>query len=201
MGAEFIRGEDRYCLWLEGITPNELAALPKLRSRVESCRAWRLAQVKTGDAYKLADRPHLLRPCGKFQDGTYIGVPKVSSERRDYIPMSFVTDGMIPGNKLYFVPTDSRYVFGVLVSLAHNAWMRVVAGGGFVDVWIRDASVMVEQKSLGVDLDAPEMRQGVLKTPLAQVWDYAADSARAEPPTRCGTQSSTRRKVNLIYQK
>ncbi|WP_367179276.1 type IIL restriction-modification enzyme MmeI [uncultured Mobiluncus sp.] len=76
-----------------------------------------------------------------------------------------------------------------------------VAGGGFIDVWIRDASVMVEQKSLGVDLDAPEMRQGVLKTPLAQVWDYAADSARAEPPTRCGTQSSTRRKVNLIYQK
>mgnify|MGYP001759283681 FL=1 len=128
MGAEFIRGEDRYCLWLEGITPNELAALPKLRSRVEACRAWRLAQVKTGDAYKLADRPHLLRPCGKFQDGIYIGVPPVSSERRDYIPMGFVTDGMIPGNQLYFVPTDSRYVFGVLVSRAHNAWMRVVAG-------------------------------------------------------------------------
>ena len=128
MGAEFIRGEDRYCLWLEGITPNELAAFPKLCSRVESCRAWRLAQIKTGDAYKLADRPHLLRPCGKFQDGTYIGVPPVSSERRDYIPMGFVSDGMIPGNQLYFVPTDSRYVFGVLVSRAHNAWMRVVAG-------------------------------------------------------------------------
>ena len=128
MGAEFIRGEDRYCLWLEGITPNELAALPKLRLRVESCRAWRLAQVKTGDAYKLADRPHLLRPCGKFQDGTYIGVPAVSSERRQYIPMGFVTDGMIPGNKLYFVPTDSRYVFGVLVSRVHNAWTWVVTG-------------------------------------------------------------------------
>ena len=95
---------------------------------MEACRAWRLAQVKTGDAYKLADRPHLLRPCGKFQDGTYIGVPKVSSERRDYIPMGFVSDGMIPGNQLYFVPTDSLYVFGVLVSRAHNAWMRVVAG-------------------------------------------------------------------------
>lgn len=128
MGAEFIRGEDRYCLWLEGITPNEMVALPKLRSRVEACRAWRLAQIKTGDAYKLADRPHLLRPCGKFQDGTYIGVPPVSSERRDYIPMGFVKDGMIPGNQLYFVPTDSRYVFGVLVSRVHNAWMRVVAG-------------------------------------------------------------------------
>ena len=57
-----------------------------------------------------------------------------------------------------------------------------VAGGGFIDVWIRDASVMVEQKSLGVDLDAPEMRQGVMKTPLEQVWDYAADLPLTEQP-------------------
>nr|WP_295027728.1 type IIL restriction-modification enzyme MmeI [uncultured Mobiluncus sp.] len=57
-----------------------------------------------------------------------------------------------------------------------------VAGGGFIDVWIRDASVMVEQKSLRVDLDAPEMRQGVLKTPLSQVWDYAEDLPLAEQP-------------------
>lgn len=57
-----------------------------------------------------------------------------------------------------------------------------VAGGGFIDVWIRDASVMVEQKSLGVDLDGPEMRQGVMKTPLEQVWDYAADLPLTEQP-------------------
>lgn len=37
-------------------------------------------------------------------------------------------DGMIPGNQLYFVPTDSHYVFGVLVSRVHNAWTQVVAG-------------------------------------------------------------------------
>lgn len=41
----------------------------------------------TGDAYKLAKTPHLLRPTSKFKDGTYIGVPKVSSERRRYIPL------------------------------------------------------------------------------------------------------------------
>lgn len=42
--------------------------------------------------------------------------------------MGFVTDGMIPGDKLYFVPTDSRYVFGILMSRVHNAWMRAVGG-------------------------------------------------------------------------
>ena len=42
--------------------------------------------------------------------------------------MGFVEDGMIPGNQLYFIPTDSRYVLGIMLSQFHNAWMRVVAG-------------------------------------------------------------------------
>lgn len=128
MGAEFIKGIDRYCLWLPDITPADFKRLPHLRARVEACRVWRLEQTPTGDAYKLADRPHLLRPTKKFRDGTYIGVPSVSSERRKYIPIGFVDDGMIPGNMLYFVPTDCLYVFGLLMSQFHNAWMRTVAG-------------------------------------------------------------------------
>ena len=128
MGEEFINGDDRYCLWLPGITASELKKVPKVRERVEACREWRLEQTPTGDAYKLADRPHLLRPTSKFKDGTYIGVPKVSSERRKYIPAGFVDDGMIPGDKLYFIPTDSLFVFGIFMSQFHNAWMRVVGG-------------------------------------------------------------------------
>ena len=127
MGAEFIRGEDRYCLWLEGITPNELAELPTVRKRVEQVRLMRLASAKAATRKK-AETPWLFDEIRYRGEGTYIGVPAVSSERRQYIPMGFVTDGMIPGNKLYFVPTDSRYVFGVLVSRVHNAWTRVVTG-------------------------------------------------------------------------
>lgn len=127
MGAEFIRGEDRYCLWLEGITPNELAELPTVRKRVEQVRLMRLASSKAATRKK-AETPWLFDEIRYRGEGTYIGVPAVSSERREYVPMGFVTDGMIPGNKLYFVPTDSHYVFGVLVSRAHNAWMRAVAG-------------------------------------------------------------------------
>lgn len=128
MGEEFIKGIDRYCLWLPEITGTELKQLPLIRERIEACRGWRTQQVTTGDAYKLRNTPHLLRPCNKFKDGPYIGVPKVSSERRKYIPMGFVANGMIPGDMLYFIPTGSLYVFGLMMSQFHNAWMRVVAG-------------------------------------------------------------------------
>ena len=45
-----------------------------------------------------------------------------------YVPMGFVTNGMIPGNMLYFVPGGGLYEFGVMTSQFHNAWMRQVAG-------------------------------------------------------------------------
>ncbi len=128
MGADFINGVRRYCLWLPAVTASDLKACPTVRARIDSCREWRSTQKPTGDAYKLKDTPHLLRPCGKFVDGTYIGVPTVTSGRRKYVPMGFVSNGMIPGNKLYFVPTDSLYVFGILSSQFQNAWMRRVAG-------------------------------------------------------------------------
>ena len=128
MGADFINGVRRYCLWLPDVTAADLKACPSVRKRIEDCRKWRSEQTPTGDAFKLKDTPHLLRPCGKFKDANYIGVPKVTSGRRKYVPMGFVTDGMIPGDKLYFVASDSLYVFGILMSQFHNAWMRLVAG-------------------------------------------------------------------------
>lgn len=41
MGAEFIKGIDRYCLWLPQITGAELKKVPEVRKRIEACRAWR----------------------------------------------------------------------------------------------------------------------------------------------------------------
>ena len=127
MGAEFISGRKRYCLWLKGITPQELNSMPAVRERVEGVKAMREASPKVATQEK-ATIPWLFDEIRYDGEGVYIGVPSVSSERRQYIPMGLVTDGMIPGNMLYFIPTDSRFIFGVMMSRVHNAWMRAVAG-------------------------------------------------------------------------
>ena len=44
--------------------------------------------------------------------------------------------------------------------------------GGFVDVWLKDVGVLIEQKSIQINLDKSETRQGVKKTPLEQALDY-----------------------------
>ncbi len=128
MGAEFIKGKRRYCLWLPGITPNELNRLPEIRKRVAACKEWRESSIKTGDAYKLKDIPYLFRPCKQFRDMPYVAIPVVSSSQRRYIPMGFVSDGMIPGNKLFCLFGADIYHFGVLTSNVHMAWMRAIGG-------------------------------------------------------------------------
>ena len=128
MGVEFIRKIPRYCLWLENIKPNELQKLSLVKQRVMQCKEWRENAVKTGDAYKLREVPHLFRPCKQFKDEPYIAIPLVSSENRRYIPMGYIYNHMIPGNNLFSIFDAGLYHFGILTSNVHMAWMRAVGG-------------------------------------------------------------------------
>ena len=125
---EYINGNPRWCIWLQTATQEEIASSPFLLERVEACREWRNNQKKTGDAYKLRNTPHLMRPSSKFKEGPFLVLPLHSGERRKYIPIGFVESGSIPGNSTSIVPGATTYLFGVLTSSFHNAWMRVVAG-------------------------------------------------------------------------
>lgn len=55
-------------------------------------------------------------------------MPKVSSENRRYIPIDYLSQEIIAGDKLFWVPDATHYLFGVLTSSVHMAWMRAVAG-------------------------------------------------------------------------
>lgn len=127
MGEEFVKGIDRFCLWMPDGVPAELGENDDISERLGAVAEARAASTKAATRAKAATpwRFDEVRYAGQ---GTYIGIPSVTSERRKYVPMGFVENGMIPGNKLYFIPSDSVVLFGVLMSQTHNAWMRAVAG-------------------------------------------------------------------------
>jgi len=58
----------------------------------------------------------------------YLVVPKVSSERRKYIPIGFMEPLIIASDLLFIVPEAELYHFGILTSKVHMAWMRAVCG-------------------------------------------------------------------------
>ena len=124
-GDEWLNGGKRFCLWLVGVAPSLLRSLPMVVQRVEQCREKRLASKDAG-ARKLADRPTQFRDTNN--PDTAIIIPKVSSERRKYVPMGFIGKDVITTGTVLIIPNGTLYMLGVLMSALHMAWMRTVGG-------------------------------------------------------------------------
>ena len=123
---EFINRESRYCLWLGDCPPNELRKMPECIKRVDAVRQIRLASKSAGTR-KLADTPTRFH-VENMPKGTYIIIPEVSSERRKYVPMGFMSPNILCSNLVKIIPNATLYHFGVLTSNVHMAWMRAVCG-------------------------------------------------------------------------
>lgn len=123
---EFINNKIRYCLWLKGVAPNEYSHIPPIIERLETVRQARL-KSPTKSVQRDADTPMLFTQI-RQPDTNYLAIPEVSSEQRRYIPIGFLTPDYIASNKLYIVENADLYLFGVLISNIHMAWMRVTAG-------------------------------------------------------------------------
>ncbi|MFM2075189.1 MAG: hypothetical protein RJB34_1494 [Pseudomonadota bacterium] len=127
MGDEFINNTPRYCLWLKDISPADLRSLPSLMKRIEAVKTMRLASPKAATV-ALAATPSLFGEIRQPKSAKYLAVPKVSSERRQFIPIGYLDSEVICGDKIFFVDDASLLTFGVLTSTMHNAWMRYTCG-------------------------------------------------------------------------
>jgi len=128
MGDEFINNIPRFCLWLKDCPPNELKKMSLVRKRVEKVRQLRL-ESKASSTRKKANTPAIFGQLSNMADSVnYIAIPKVSSERRDYIPIGFLDMTVIPGDKLFVIPNATLFHFGIIISNMHMAWMRAVCG-------------------------------------------------------------------------
>ncbi|MDZ4143854.1 MAG: DNA methyltransferase [Burkholderiales bacterium] len=125
-GDELIGGTQRWCLWLKGISPAELKALPEVLKRIAGVAAAR-RRSPTRSVVEFADRPTLFTQ-DRQPTETYLAVPEVSSENRRFIPIAFLPSSVIASNKLQIVEGASTFHFGILSSTMHNAWMRTVGG-------------------------------------------------------------------------
>ena len=123
---EFIHQKPRYCLWLGGCSPSELRQMPHCMKRIEAVREIRLASSSAGTR-KLADRPTRFH-VENMPDTNFIIVPKVSSEKRRYVPMGFMSPDVLASDLVFVIPDATLYHFGILESNVHMAWMRAVCG-------------------------------------------------------------------------
>jgi len=123
---EFLNGWERWCLYLADCPPAELRQMPEAMKRVNAVRETRLAS-KSPPTQKLAATPTKFHVTN-IPKRSYLIVPKVSSERRSFIPMDMMSPSTLASDLVFIIPNASLFHFGILSSTMHNAWMRSVAG-------------------------------------------------------------------------
>lgn len=123
---EFLQGSERWVLWLGNATPADFKRMPLARERVLAVRDFRLSSKRIS-TLKLAESPTRFQ-VEKMPKGNSIVVPKVSSERRSYIPLGLIEPEIFASDLVFLISNATLYHFGVLHSQFHNAWMRTVGG-------------------------------------------------------------------------
>lgn len=125
-GEDLISGQSRWCLWLKGISPEELRKMPCVMHRISLVREARL-KSPTPSVREYADNPTLFTQ-DRQPTSDYLGVPEVSSETRRFIPIAFLPSSTIASNKIQMIVGATKFHFGILSSTMHMAWMRTVGG-------------------------------------------------------------------------
>jgi hypothetical protein len=123
---EMIHNEERYCLWLVDASPTELRDSKILKSRVEKVLALR-KESRRPATQRLAEKPHEFGEIRQPKT-SYIAVPRITSEEREYVPIGFYGPEIIMNDKISFINNGDLFIFGILSSKTFNVWNKAISG-------------------------------------------------------------------------
>ena len=123
---EFIRGEKRFCLWItDDLLPLALS-INSVRKRIENCQKKR-EESSRNSTNLLASTPYKFGEI-RYKDSECIIIPSVSSERREYIPIGYLSAGTVVSNLAFAIYDAPQWLFAILTSKMHMAWVKTVGG-------------------------------------------------------------------------
>lgn len=125
-GDEFINGFHRWILYLREASPTDLKQLPMVTGKVAEVRVYRAAS-RRASTRRMANSPTLVGVDERL-NADYLVIPNTSSERREYVPIGWLTPNVIANQKLRILPDAILAEFAPLTSAMHMAWMRTVTG-------------------------------------------------------------------------
>lgn len=123
---EFINDEKRYCLWITESQKEFASSIPAVAKRLKNVSAFRL-KSDAKSTVDFADKPHRFKQVA-YKPTDSIIVPRVSSERREYIPIGYLGSEAVISDAANAIYDAEPWVFALLVSKMHMAWARAVGG-------------------------------------------------------------------------
>lgn len=124
--VEFINGSERWVLYVEDEDLHKIQEIPEINRRFENVTTFRLKSKQTG-TYQLAEFPNKYFYCS-YQNTTSIIIPRVSSERRKYIPIGLLDSNTVTADSAFTINNGNSFILGVLLSYVHMIWVKSVGG-------------------------------------------------------------------------
>jgi len=124
--SEFLDGQTRWCLYIPDDQVTNAEAIPEIKIRLDRVRQHRERSTEAS-TQKLAAHPNRFYfSC--YREAPCLIVPGTTSERRPYIPVGILPSGTVVSNLANVIYSAESWVFGLVQSRMHMAWMRAVAG-------------------------------------------------------------------------
>jgi len=126
LGAqEFIRGEQRYCLWIEDRDRLAAEAIPELKRRIGGVAKMR-AESKAAETRPAAKFPHRFRQIQSVAKNFSLVVARVSSENREYLPIGLEDKDTIVGDRNFALYDAPLWNLALIASRLHWVWIGTV---------------------------------------------------------------------------
>lgn len=123
---EFIRGQQRWCLFISNDQVALAKSVPEINSRLNKIKTLRNSSTEKSTR-AMADFPHRYYFLAHKETNSII-IPRTSSENRDYIPMGFLDNKTIISDAAQVIYNAEPYIFAILNSRMHMTWVRAVGG-------------------------------------------------------------------------
>ena len=126
LGAqEFIRGEQRFCLWVENDERAEAESVPELKRRIEAVAKMR-TESKAAETRPAASFPHRFRQIQSVAQNYSLVVARVSSENREYLPIGLEDKDTIIGDRNFALYDAPLWNMALIASRLHWVWIGTV---------------------------------------------------------------------------
>jgi type I restriction-modification system DNA methylase subunit len=202
---EFLNGGNKWCLWLKDVNPNEIKKSRFINERLKIVKEHR-SKSERATTNELAMYPSLFGEDRQPMQ-SYICMPRVSSENRKFIPISFFTKNNIIGDTCLAIDNATLYEFGILNATIHMTWVKYVCGRLKSDLRYSNSIVYnnfpwpespTEKQKAAVELAAQavlDVRASFPNSSLADLYDPLT-----MPPALVKAHNALDKAVDLCYR-
>ncbi|WP_317192401.1 DNA methyltransferase [Sphingobacterium faecale] len=123
---ELINKVNRWCLWFDDCNVENYKTVVFFGDRIQNVEDFRKKSKKSSTNIA-SNMPHKATE-NRFNPESSIVIPRVSSERREYIPIDIMDPNTVILDSAQAIYNPKIYLIGVLTSKMHMVWMKTTAG-------------------------------------------------------------------------